>query len=105
MDKWEVKSQQESAILDVVEELATQGENETTYVPKGHMVWWRKSWWIRFENGPRNRRRPWRAATRAAGRAEDRKEDTERKREKRKHVTLSRAPAPKRQCSSRVRIK
>ena len=31
-------------------------ENETTFVPKGHMVWWRKFWWIQLED------RTWRAA-------------------------------------------
>ena len=64
-----VKSEQEPEIVDVIEESATQAisrENEANYVPKAHVVWWRKSWSIRFEDGPhlrtaRVRRRLWRA--------------------------------------------
>ena len=51
-----VTSEQGLEIADVIQESATQaisGENEANYVPKGHMMWWRRSWWVRFfEDGP-----------------------------------------------------
>ena len=59
-------------------------ENETTYVPKGHMAGWRNARWIRVDNGPhlqtaRGRRRVWRATRRAAeqARGDDRVEETQ----------------------------
>ena len=77
-------------------------ENETIYVPKGHMVWWRKSWSIRFEDGPHLRTAACSHQSCRKGRGEEKGRERKRKSNQmqRKHVTLGPAYAPERQSNN-----
>ena len=65
---------------ECVEQEKNEVDTDLTFEDKNasnrHMTWWKRAWWIRFDDGSsmrsaRGRRRVWRAARRAAEQARD----------------------------------